>query len=374
MSEIVFLSEFAGFNGGIERYIDNMAKLMQASGFRTRMVYLRKGRDFELFCRHFDAVEPYRDDFVPAPDAAVTVHKLADVEIVEKLLADFPDKLVLFVHDHDLYCPRRHKYYPYKRINCFRPYRYCFCSVCALCQNPKNIRWRQILLDFPRLLAAFRKFDRFVVLSDAMKNNLKINGFDPQKIHKIHPAQQIGPKTAKNNEIPQILFLGQLIKGKGGDMFINMLTKLKLPYRAKIVGDGNQRPELECLAAAAKLDHLEFIRWTNTPEELFAGADVVVLPFRWQEPFGLVGIEALANGAALAGFDIGGVGEYLIDNQTGFLVKHGDVDALAAKVDCLLADPALCRRFGDQGRELIAGEFSVELFVKKMKELFSCIC
>jgi len=370
MSEIVFLSEYAGFNGGIERYIDNMAKLMQSSGFRTRMVYLRKGRDFELFCRHFDAVEPYCDDFAPAPDAVVTVHKLDRVEIAQKLLARCPDKLVLFVHDHDIYCPRRHKYFPYKRINCFRPYCYGVCSVCALCQNPKNIRWRKILWDFPRLLSVFRRFDRFVVLSEAMKNNLLINGFDPQKIHKIHPAQQIGPGDAKNNEIPQILFLGQLIKGKGGDMFIAMLTKLKFPYRAKIVGDGNQRGELERLAAAAKLEHLEFIRWTNTPEQLFAGADIAVLPFRWQEPFGLVGIEALANGTALAGFDIGGVGEYLIDNETGFLVKHGDIDALAAKVDSLLADPALRRRFGDNGRRLVERQFSCGQFVQKMKELF----
>ena len=56
--------------------------------------------------------------------------------------------------------------------------------------------------------------------------------------------------------------------------------------------------------------------------EMYAKADLFVLPSIWDDPGPLVGIEALSFGAPLAGFAVGGIPDYLIDGQTGVLVNE----------------------------------------------------
>src|SRR5690606_15526327 len=86
-------------------------------------------------------------------------------------------------------------------------------------------------------------------------------------------------------------------------------------------------------------------------------------PWRWQEPFGLVGPEALANGIPLVGFDIGGIREYLIDGSTGLLVPYGDIKRLAAAVSQLLVDVELRRQMGANGRVYVQANFGRESFL-----------
>jgi glycosyltransferase involved in cell wall biosynthesis len=55
---------------------------------------------------------------------------------------------------------------------------------------------------------------------------------------------------------------------------------------------------------------------------------------------------------------VGGTPEAVVEGETGLLVGPGDVDALAAAVDALLADPDLARRFGEAGRRRVEERFS----------------
>ena len=68
-----------------------------------------------------------------------------------------------------------------------------------------------------------------------------------------------------------------------------------------------------------------------------ARALVVIVPSRWDEPFGLAAAEAQAAGTPVVGYRAGGLAEVVADGSTGFLVEPGDVDAAAA---------ALCRAGG----------------------------
>ncbi len=76
--------------------------------------------------------------------------------------------------------------------------------------------------------------------------------------------------------------------------------------------------------------------------ELLAGARCLVAPVRWEEPFGLVLVEALACGTPVVAFPRGAVPEIVRDGVTGFVCE--DVDGLArAIVDAGRLDPAACR-------------------------------
>ncbi len=77
-------------------------------------------------------------------------------------------------------------------------------------------------------------------------------------------------------------------------------------------------------------------------KSLFAGAQALLMPIRWPEPFGMVIIEALACGTPVLGFDEGSVGELVLDGVTGFVVD--DEAAMVAALDQLEEiDPRACR-------------------------------
>ena len=82
---------------------------------------------------------------------------------------------------------------------------------------------------------------------------------------------------------------------------------------------------------------------SETKRRLLAGADALLFPIEWDEPFGLVMIEALASGTPVIGFRRASVPEVVTDGLTGFVVD--DVDSMAAAVSRLgLIDRGVCRR------------------------------
>ena len=111
-----------------------------------------------------------------------------------------------------------------------------------------------------------------------------------------------------------------------------------------VAGDGPARPALEALSAALGVgDRVTFLGWVDADESrrLLGAARVLALPSLWEEPFGLVGIEALAAGTPVVASEIGGVPTWLADGQGGFLVPPGDERALAHALRRVLAEDAL---------------------------------
>lgn len=205
-----------------------------------------------------------------------------------------------------------------------------------------------------------------------MKDNLLRNGFDPNKIHLIPPVIETdsGSISSDTRGPLKILFLGQLIRGKGADLLLEALRNLSIPWKAKIAGDGCDRPMLERMAHEWGLDtRMEFTSWLTDPSDALNACDVLVFPSRWQEPFGLSGAEAAAKGKPVAAFDVGGVREWLDDGVTGFAVPEKDTAAMAEKLELLFRDPALRLRMGEAGRRLIREKFSPELFLKHIGQL-----
>jgi glycosyltransferase involved in cell wall biosynthesis len=70
-------------------------------------------------------------------------------------------------------------------------------------------------------------------------------------------------------------------------------------------------------------------------------------------------LEAMASGLPVVASSVGGVPEVVVDEETGLLVPPGDPGRLAAAIERLLADPALCRRLGQAGRMRVAEHFDL---------------
>jgi len=119
-------------------------------------------------------------------------------------------------------------------------------------------------------------------------------------------------------------------------------------------------------------ERVRFKGWLSA-EELaheLAEASMVVVPSVWPEPFGLVGIEALAAGRPVVASATGGIGDWLEDGVSGLCITPGDAPALARALNELLADPAKQRAMGAAGRTTVAARFSAKHHVAALLEAY----
>ena len=132
------------------------------------------------------------------------------------------------------------------------------------------------------------------------------------------------------------------------------LTPDRLPYLV-IVGDGEERQHLERKAAAASSGSVRFTGFRNQSElpRFFDLADVFVLPSR-HEPWGLIVNEVMNAGrAVIVSDDVGCQPDLITDGVEGLVVPAGDVDALAAALRRVLADPQTAAQMGARALQRI---------------------
>ncbi|HLW65265.1 MAG TPA: glycosyltransferase family 4 protein [Gemmataceae bacterium] len=90
--------------------------------------------------------------------------------------------------------------------------------------------------------------------------------------------------------------------------------------------------------------------------DFFAGIDLFALPSR-SDSFGLVLLEAWANGVPNIAYRAGGIADVIQHERDGLLVKCGDIEALDEGMTRLVNDADLRRRFGEYGRERVQRDF-----------------
>lgn len=263
----------------------------------------------------------------------IIVHKCADVATLEKFP---PEKTVYYIHDHEPICPRTYAYTPL-RHNCTRAGGVWPCILCApLCRNWKSALGRVFAQG--RRKRAMARFRRLVVISEFMKGRLVANGIPAEKIAVEPPVIR---KVETGESVPRyplpvprvdLLFAGQLIRGKGVQLLLAAMARLKPPRTLDIVGTGNMEPKLKALAAELGIaDRVRFNGFQQNPQDWMRAARCVVVPSFWQEPYGLVAAEAVALGRPVVAFAIGGLPEACGGKAT--LVPPGDIAALAKALE-----------------------------------------
>ncbi|WP_299050340.1 glycosyltransferase [uncultured Nocardioides sp.] len=136
--------------------------------------------------------------------------------------------------------------------------------------------------------------------------------------------------------------------------------------RLVVVGDGERRPGLEEHAAALGLgDRVVFAGYRSDVPQVLAALDVITLASSAVECFPISLLEAMASGLPAVCTDVGGVGEIVVDGETGFLVPSRREEPLADRLGALAADPSLRRRMGEAGRARVREHFTLAANVRE---------
>ncbi|MDW8444473.1 MAG: glycosyltransferase family 4 protein [Acetobacteraceae bacterium] len=192
--------------------------------------------------------------------------------------------------------------------------------------------------------------DRIVAVSNMVHRAWQ--GF-PRVLRKCRTVYNTLPVFADPAPVPRsafgiaadrfvIVFAGLLTPAKAVDVAIAAVAHLVRrgrPVHLLVVGDG---PERDRLAAMAEGLPVTFAGYRRDVPGIFAGsADVVVLPSRTTESFGLVLLEAAHAGVPRIGSTGGGIPEVIADGEDGLLFPIDDAAALADRIERLMDDPAL---------------------------------
>ena len=118
----------------------------------------------------------------------------------------------------------------------------------------------------------------------------------------------------------RVAALGLLRELKGFDLLIRAAAELKSEYpklKVKICGDGPEKPKLaELIEQMQVQDHVELVGESETPDQVYEWANLVVVPSRY-ESFGLVALEAMAQGIPVVVAYTGGLIELVTHGETG---------------------------------------------------------
>jgi glycogen(starch) synthase len=169
--------------------------------------------------------------------------------------------------------------------------------------------------------------------------------------------------TRKPREGPaQLLYLGRLEYEKGIHDLIAALPRIRKTHPGATLTIAGEGTQLDWLAEQARRYGVQratkFVGHLTHSDLLTAlqDADAVVLPSRY-EPFGIVALEAAAAGAPLVASNVGGLGEAVIDGETGMSFAPKDVVGIANAVRRMLDDPEKAQRLALAARARLTSDF-----------------
>lgn len=201
-------------------------------------------------------------------------------------------------------------------------------------------------------------------ISESTRDDLVARGVPAGRVRVIHPGVDSTRFTpapdGRRSGPPSFLYVGRLKRYKGVGIAIEALAcarRTRPDLRLDIAGSGDYRPELERLAArTGQRDAVVFHGFVSEEQKLalLRGAWANVFPSP-KEGWGITVVEAAACGTPSLASDSPGLRDSVRHGETGFLVPHGDVGALASRMLELAGDPPLVARLGAGARRFAEG-------------------
>jgi len=231
--------------------------------------------------------------------------------------------------------------------------------------------------------------DLFLPVSEKWKSGLISLGCSENKIRvhrmgveldRVRKMRRIGDEATIN-----LLTVGRLVEKKGIAYAIRAVAETMKAYPAlnyRIVGDGPLRDQLEDLIGELGIAENVRLLGPRSHDEVFAllnDTDIFLAPSVTdtngdQEGIPVTLMEAMAHGLPVLSTRHSGIPELVEDGVHGFLVPERDVDALAVKLTCLVADAGMRLKMGAAGRKFVSDNYDNRKLNEELVEIYETLC
>ncbi len=238
----------------------------------------------------------------------------------------------------------------------------------------------------PARQRALRRITRVLCVSHYTRTRLQelVPGLDPARLrifpNALSEIWRCQPDGDGQSIVPEryILSVTRLHRGDRYKGLVTVIEALSMvadtDLHHVVVGHGNDAAFLQGVAFRLGIAHrIHFLNRVSDDElmDLYARCMAFVLP-SGKEGFGIVFLEAMYFGAPVIAAAEKGALDVVRHEETGLLVRFGDVPALCAAIERIIADPALRERLRRGGKAAVtdAGAFTFERFVERSREMF----
>jgi starch synthase len=226
----------------------------------------------------------------------------------------------------------------------------------------------------------------------------------PERLHVIHNGIDLEEyrktdSTAALERLgvqkPYVLFVGRITRQKGIIHLVRAVQYMSEGFQIVLCAGAPDTPEIsrEMKEAVEKVKSrhggmiwIDEMLDKSAVRELYSHASVFCCPSIY-EPFGIINLEAMACETAVVATAVGGIKEVVVDGETGFLVPIDQMSEspfepndpekfsrdLAARINQLMGDPALCEKFGRAGRKRAEEKFGWPAIAQQTKALYETL-
>lgn len=244
---------------------------------------------------------------------------------------------------------------------------------------------------------AMRHADALVGVSQFVADDAVATGYPPERVHAVLNGLELSnwldfevdraavrAEFAMAADAPLLVTASRLFPSKGQHLILGALPAVRARFPAVkllIVGRDDTRAgggssytaELRQMMSQLGLDdNVVFTGWRPDLNRLMAACDAFVMP-SFEEPFGMVYVEAMALRRPVVALDSGGAKEIIDHGGSGLLSPPGDVESIAANITRLLAEPELRLRMGEHGRRRVIERFSSVRMTEDMAALYGSL-
>jgi glycosyltransferase involved in cell wall biosynthesis len=246
----------------------------------------------------------------------------------------------------------------------------------------------------PMVTKAMEHADALVGVSQFVADSIVEMGYAAEKVHAVLNGLELSnwldveiDRDGVRHELgidaaaPLLVTASRLFRWKGQHLIVQALPAVKARFpdvKLLIVGRVDTRAgggadyveELQRMVDDLDLaENVVFAGWRSDIDRLMAAADVFVMP-SFEEPFGMVYVEAMALRRPVVALDNGGAREVVDQGRSGLLSPPDDVDSIADHLVRLLGDPQLRQQMGEHGRRRVIDHFSSERMTEDMAALY----
>ena len=254
---------------------------------------------------------------------------------------------------------------------------------------------------------ALEMADAVVAVSNGTKADLeRLFRIAPERLHVIYNGidlEEYRPTTASEALIrhgidparPYLLFVGRITRQKGIIHLVRAIQFMDPDFQIVLCAGAPDTPEIAAEMQAAVREaqaKRKGIIWIDemvdkkTVQQLYGQAAVFCCPSIY-EPFGIINLEAMACETAVVASAVGGIKEVVVDGETGFLVPveqlkespfeptdPGKFESdLARRINELMANPGLRKKFGQAGRKRAEEKFGWTAIARETKQLYESL-